>query len=684
MTNTLLSALVNGAITAAILAGVVRLSLALVPRTMLRATGRYAIWWTILVSTWVMPLAYLPTRPMDPTVHSVGGLRQTSAAPTASAPVIVSKPLAVKRRPGRAIGLALPLRITANGAPRWLVIGWAILSAVFFFRLIASLCFLARRRSGAVVAPPELARSVEASLLAHRSSRRAVVMTSPTITAPVLAGLRRPTILIPERLLAELSQSELIAIVLHEAAHVVRRDDYALLAERLIQSALPLHPVVWWIFRQIGLERELACYAAAVETFGSARRYAACLVHVMELCSGARVSWAAARMAAGRSQLAHRVETLLAAGRQSSKQSCRLRLLTAIAITAAFACFAFQTPQAVAFSTPPAAQQPPRRGAEVIAPEITNGQDVSKDLPVITIRKDGATYLNDQPCNVHDFGKAIRRKFGKPEAVYIRADKETIYDVVVQVCNQLRKDGLKVKLVMPTETSHRGFASGFSIQPAQQPPTGGLAPLGAAPVLPAATAIIATRPVNSDQPHSSFVPAAENRPLSVALVVDRSGSMSNKSDLVDDAIAALTKSANPADEFLLVAFNSAIDVAGPFTNDSARIFQQLHRDTPRGGTSLRDAIASAVRWSGARYPNRALIVISDGDDNSSSITAAQLRDAVIPANVPVWAITLTGSRAHPRPRWLGDLATETHGREFVTDDPNEVAATASQLIQMGK
>ncbi len=153
--------------------------------------------------------------------------------------------------------------------------------------------------------------------------------------------------------------------------------------------------------------------------------------------------------------------------------------------------------------------------------------------------------------------------------------------------------------------------------------------------------------------------------------------------LIDTAITALTTSANPADEFLLVTFNSAVDVAGPFTNAGAEILQQLHRDNPRGGTSLRDAILRAIQWSDARYPNRRLIVISDGDDNSSSITADQLQDAVIPARVPVWAITLAAPRGNPRVnlRWLGDLATRTQGREFLTNDPDDVAAIAGQLLR---
>lgn len=647
MTNTALSALVNGAIAAAILAAAVRLSLLLIPRTIVGASARYAIWWAMLVATLLLPLAYFP-------VHRVTGAGPFATA--AQQQEVRSQQTGVRREPtpvaletaraGAVFRLTLPLVLPTDGAPRWLLVGWVFLSAAFLLRLFASLCLLARCRLGAVPAPVELARSVEAALLAHDSSRRAAVLTSPTIAAPVLAGLHRPTVLIPERLLAELSEPELIAVALHEAGHVARRDDYALLAERLIQSICPAHPVAWWICRQIGLEREIACDAFAVEAIGSPRRYAASLLRAMELCSGARVSWAAAGMAAGRSQLARRVDTLLAAGHESAQRPCKLRLLTAIAIVAAFACFAVRTPRAVAFSAPPPPQQP-----------AGSAQQTSKDLPVVSIQKDGEIYLNEKPCNIHELEAAIHEKFGMPDAVYVRADKETIYDAVAAVTDELRNDGLKVILVtQPAESPGRGRDPG---RPEERH---------------AAANAAAIRAGES---------AALAPPLSIALVVDRSGSMRNNESLLDTAITALAQSANPADEFLLVTFNDAVDVAGPFPSDGARILEQVHREAPRGGTSLRDAMLRATRWSGARYPNRALIVISDGNDNSSSISSEQLREGVIRANVPVWAITLAAPSGYPRPasRWLGDLVSRTHGREFVTDNADNIAPIAAQIVQ---
>src|SRR5215469_7011440 len=83
-------------------------------------------------------------------------------------------------------------------------------------------------------------------------------------------------------------------------------------------------------------------------------------------------------------------------------------------------------------------------GIEVDVPKTTTVRDTSKELPVINIQKDGTTYVNDKAVNIHDLATIIRQKFGKPDAVYVRADKETIYDVVAQVADQLQNDGLKI------------------------------------------------------------------------------------------------------------------------------------------------------------------------------------------------------------------------------------------------
>ena len=96
-------------------------------------------------------------------------------------------------------------------------------------------------------------------------------------------------------------------------------------------------------------------------------------------------------------------------------------------------------------------------GIEVDVPQTTTVKDTSKELPVVIIQKDGTLYLNDKPCNIHDLAAAVQQKYGKTAEVYVRSDKEAIFDVFAQVADQLQKDGLKINVVtQPIDSSGKG------------------------------------------------------------------------------------------------------------------------------------------------------------------------------------------------------------------------------------
>jgi biopolymer transport protein ExbD len=95
-------------------------------------------------------------------------------------------------------------------------------------------------------------------------------------------------------------------------------------------------------------------------------------------------------------------------------------------------------------------------GIEVDVPQTTTVKDTSKELPVVIIQKDGTTYLNDKPVNIHDLASEVRKKFGKTAEVYVRSDKEAIFDVFAQVADQLQTDGLKINVVtQPIDSSRK-------------------------------------------------------------------------------------------------------------------------------------------------------------------------------------------------------------------------------------
>ena len=92
-------------------------------------------------------------------------------------------------------------------------------------------------------------------------------------------------------------------------------------------------------------------------------------------------------------------------------------------------------------------------GIEVDVPKLSKVKDTAKELPVVSITKDGTTWLNDKPVNINDLPNAIRQRYGKAKAVYIRADRQTIWDMVAQVTAEMGDAGFAVNMVTQPEDS---------------------------------------------------------------------------------------------------------------------------------------------------------------------------------------------------------------------------------------
>src|SRR6266700_1419419 len=96
-------------------------------------------------------------------------------------------------------------------------------------------------------------------------------------------------------------------------------------------------------------------------------------------------------------------------------------------------------------------------GIEVDVPKVRPVKENAKEMPVVSITKDGTTWLNDKPVNINDLPAAIRQRYGKTKGGYIRADKETIWDMVAQVTAEMGDAKFVVNMVtQPLESSPKG------------------------------------------------------------------------------------------------------------------------------------------------------------------------------------------------------------------------------------
>ncbi len=90
-------------------------------------------------------------------------------------------------------------------------------------------------------------------------------------------------------------------------------------------------------------------------------------------------------------------------------------------------------------------------GLEVEVPKVRQVRDSSEELPVVTITRSGEIQLNEKPVNLNQLAGELRRRFAGEKAVYVRADKNAIYDPIAQVISELSAAKLDIRLVTQPE-----------------------------------------------------------------------------------------------------------------------------------------------------------------------------------------------------------------------------------------
>ncbi len=181
---------------------------------------------------------------------------------------------------------------------------------------------------------------------------------------------------------------------------------------------------------------------------------------------------------------------------------------------------------------------------------------------------------------------------------------------------------------------------------------------------------------------------SEDAPLSIGIVFDTSGSMGPKLDKSRLAVTEFFKTANPEDEAFLVVFNDRPELVTPFTHNLEEIQNRLTFTQSKGRTALLDGIYLGLHtMKKAHNPRKALVVISDGGDNSSRYTETEIKNLVKEADVQIYAIGIyepvqSRSRTPEElagPGLLTDISEPTGGRHFVVENLNELPDVAAKI-----
>jgi beta-lactamase regulating signal transducer with metallopeptidase domain len=322
--------LVQGSIVAALTAVILRVLFDA------RARSRYLVCWVALVAVLALPVA---------------AFLQIVVAPSAAFAFEVAAP-----HPMAAVVIGVLTAIGAAGCALW--------SSVRGWQFAAALTALRRTKRECQAFPGGLENRLHYWSQLKNRGRRARLMLSADVRAAAVLGGRHAIIAVSPALIDHLSAEEVDRLVVHEWAHVQRRDDTTNVLQILCAVFVGWHPAVWWLNRRLHEEREAACDEMAATLTRSGRAYAASLVKAATLpLAGVTPPLPAVGVLSSPS-LTARVRRIVSRRRFGSRRSTRNAFMSSVFLLAVawLAVPALKLVEAAAISgfEPPAAVLPSR------------------------------------------------------------------------------------------------------------------------------------------------------------------------------------------------------------------------------------------------------------------------------------------------------------------------------------
>jgi Ca-activated chloride channel homolog len=182
--------------------------------------------------------------------------------------------------------------------------------------------------------------------------------------------------------------------------------------------------------------------------------------------------------------------------------------------------------------------------------------------------------------------------------------------------------------------------------------------------------------------------SSEDVPISIGVIFDTSGSMSNKIDKSRQAAIQFFKTANPQDEFFMVSFNERAELVSTFTNSIEDLQARMMYMGAKGRTALLDAIYLGLsQMRGAQHGKRALLIISDGGDNHSRYSESDVKRLVKESDCQLYAIGIFDPIGYRNrtpeelngPSLLSEITEISGGRVFAVENLNQLPDIAAKI-----
>jgi len=182
--------------------------------------------------------------------------------------------------------------------------------------------------------------------------------------------------------------------------------------------------------------------------------------------------------------------------------------------------------------------------------------------------------------------------------------------------------------------------------------------------------------------------SSEDVPISLGVILDLSGSMTDKIGKARAAIMEFLKTANKNDDFFLIGFNAQAEVMASFTDDPEYIQSCVRFASPGGATALLDAVYLGLNYSRrSKHTQRALLIFSDGGDNHSRHNRREIKQLVREADVQLYAIGFYDPLGYPYktleemhgPSLLEELTEMTGGQVYPGQHLEDLPAIAAKI-----
>ncbi|HET8923716.1 MAG TPA: VWA domain-containing protein [Candidatus Acidoferrum sp.] len=182
--------------------------------------------------------------------------------------------------------------------------------------------------------------------------------------------------------------------------------------------------------------------------------------------------------------------------------------------------------------------------------------------------------------------------------------------------------------------------------------------------------------------------SSEDVPISIGVIFDHSGSMGDKLGKAKEAAIQFFKTANPQDEFFLVGFNDRAELLSPFTDSVEDLQSRILAAPAKGRTALLDAIYLGLsQMKAAHNAKRALLIISDGGDNSSRYNEKDIKRLVRESDTQLYSIGIFDAFEYRSrtpeelygPSLLSEVTELTGGRAFTIENFNDLPDIAKKI-----